>query len=106
MLNKSEVQVNEGDANKTNVDGGKQISTKSNLTINESDAVSKGGKHAGKIAGKKRRGTLVLNKSDEVQDNDECIRSKPVVDNDDDVSKDGTSKSNLTANSFWGLTAQ
>jgi hypothetical protein len=48
----------------------------------------------------------VLNKSDEVQDNDECIRSKLVVDNDDDVSKDGTSKSNLTANSFWGLTAQ
>ncbi|XP_056686266.1 BRCT domain-containing protein At4g02110 isoform X2 [Spinacia oleracea] len=98
VLNKSEVQVHEGDANKPDLDDGKLTSTKSNLIINESDAVSKGGKHAGKIAGKKRRGTLVLNKSNEVQENDECTRSNPVFDNDEDVTKDGTSKSDLTAN--------
>lgn len=63
---------------------------------------SKGGKRTGSLAGKKRRGTQVLNKSK--AQIDEGNRDKPVHEDDVDVSKGGilteklTSKSNLSAN--------
>ncbi|KMT09940.1 hypothetical protein BVRB_5g121570 [Beta vulgaris subsp. vulgaris] len=61
----------------------------------------KGGKHAGNLAAKKRRGTLVLSKSEAQVDEEKKI--KKVSDIDEDKSKGGIlteklAKSNLTAN--------
>uniref|UniRef100_A0A803M7K8 BRCT domain-containing protein n=1 Tax=Chenopodium quinoa TaxID=63459 RepID=A0A803M7K8_CHEQI len=106
VINKSEVQVNEGNENKLVLDdevdtsnGTEKLTSKPNLTVNESDAASKDGKRAGKLPGKKRRGTLVLNKS-QVQANEES-RNKSVLDGDEDASngkEELTSKSNMLVN--------